>query len=62
MKNKMKCFKCDSTKVKKVKALPVKAREGFKTKLLNPNYYICLDCGYSEVWFESKEELDFLLK
>ncbi|MDU4938189.1 MAG: hypothetical protein E6X34_07010 [Clostridium sp.] len=53
----MKCLKCNSDKIKVVKAPPVQMQKGIMPKLLNPYYYICCECGYTEIWINSKEEL-----
>ena len=60
MKKEMKCIKCDSDKIKVIKALPAQMQKGIVPKLLNPNYYICTECGYTEIWIESKEELTYI--
>ena len=60
MKNEMKCIKCNSNKIKKVGARPVGMQKGLIPKLLYPKYYICLECGYTEIWVDSKEELNYL--
>lgn len=57
----MKCIKCNSDKIKVVKALPVQMQKGLIPKFLNHNYYVCTECGYSEIWIESKEELNYIV-
>ncbi|MEG1004319.1 MAG: hypothetical protein RSF37_13035 [Clostridium sp.] len=60
MKKVMKCIKCNSVNVKVVKAIPVQIKKGFIPKLIKPNYYICSECGYAEIWIDSKEELTYI--
>ncbi len=60
MKKETKCIKCNSEKIKLVKALPVQIQKGLIPKLINPKYYICTDCGYTEIWIESEEELKYI--
>jgi len=56
------CVKCKSSKVKKMKALPIQVQKGLIPKLINPIYYICTACGYMEAWIENKEELEYIEK
>lgn len=61
MKNSLRCCKCGSKNIKKIKALPIQLRFGIvQTKYFSPNYYICCECGYSEIWGETKDELEFI--
>ncbi|MFR4995586.1 MAG: hypothetical protein ACLUDK_00045 [Clostridium paraputrificum] len=62
MKNEMKCLKCNSDEIKVIKAPTVQMQKGIMPKLLNPYYYICCECGYTEIWINSKEELNYLKK
>ncbi|MGL5717678.1 MAG: hypothetical protein ACRCX2_31995 [Paraclostridium sp.] len=59
MKSK-KCFKCNSDKISIVKSMPIQMQKGLMPKYLNPNYYICSDCGYTELWIDSKQELSYI--
>ena len=47
-------------KCKVVKAPPVQMQKGIMPKLLNSYYYIWCECGYTETWINSKEELNYL--
>ncbi|MEG1312654.1 MAG: hypothetical protein RSD47_11725 [Romboutsia sp.] len=56
------CTKCNSRKIKKVKSLQLQMQKGGIPKYLNPYYYICTKCGYTEIWIEDKEELEYINK
>ena len=62
MKKEMICIKCSADKIKVIKALPSQMKRGFIPKLLNPNYYICSECGYIELWVDSDDELAYIKK
>lgn len=48
MKNNFTCLKCNSQEIKKINALPIQIKVGFKPIWLNHIYYICCNCGYME--------------
>lgn len=60
MKNNFTCLKSNSHNIKKIKTLPIQIKQGIRPSYLNPYYYVCCNCGYIEVWTESKEELTFI--
>lgn len=60
MKNSKVCLKCNSEELKVISALPVQVYKGVLPHHLSPSYYVCTECGYTEVWMDSKEELEYI--
>ena len=54
------CCKCQSKDIRIVKALPIQIPTTIIGKRITPKYYICTKCGYCEIWFDNKEDLNYL--
>lgn len=55
MKQSKCCTKCKCNNLKIVKAMPIQISSALIPKRIHPNYYICTNCGYSEIWFDENE-------
>jgi len=64
MKNTKKCSKCQSTDIARI-AGQDRNQIFLGMSALNSalvTHFVCLDCGYSEEWIESKEDLERIRK
>ena len=63
MKNSNTCSKCNSDNIARIKSDSLGARIGTGAfSIAQTGYYICCDCGYTETWIESKEDLEKIKK
>ncbi len=65
MKHSSKCPKCSKRKIERMNfhnAVALDFPTYYLGDLISPCLYICLECGFSEIWIDSKEDLEDIKK